>query len=202
VGAGRVPAHAESPRPAVSATVPTAAPQLATLRALVDAGGGPANFTTTSLIDDLTGHHADDEFAALVKRFGALAVQRFVNVFDFTLADALRRLAAQHISAPSVPEPDPADGAVLSERLYGAGVGAGRSFRVETLLDRLTSPSIRGCVTRDVEAAYGDSAQADYRRVFVALMNDLAVTHAFHADASELTKIRANHTGRRGSLVS
>jgi hypothetical protein len=149
------------------------APQLALLRALLTAGGGAANFRTTNLVATLAGADADGEFAALIKRFGAQAVKRSILVFDFSLADALRRLREHTIALPAVGQPDPGDHGALAAALYHAGVDARGSFTAGTLLDDLVSRPVGARVVTDVNAKFGVAVDAHYQVVLRQLMSDL-----------------------------
>jgi hypothetical protein len=142
-------------------SVSTAAPKLPATLALVIAGGGPADFRTTTLIGVLAGPNANAEVAGLTKQFGAPTVREFITTFDFAIADALRLLKAHGIALPASPDPDPKDGKALSAALYAAGLDRSTgSYNVEYMLDNLVSHPLHVQIMKDIDAKYGAAADA------------------------------------------
>jgi len=151
----------------------TGAPALPVTLSMVIAGGGPANFQTTTLVGVLAGPKAGPEVASLTKKFGATKVGNFVKVFNFVVADTLKIVAAKHIALPKTPSPDPKNGKALAAALWGAGQ-TGHGFNVEVMLDRAVSHGIHDQVMTDIDAKYGLAADADYHAVLNQAMHDLA----------------------------
>jgi hypothetical protein len=151
------------------------APGLATTRALIVAGGGPADFKTLTLVAALAGSEANADIARLVARFGAPAVKDFIVTFDFVVADAQRLMKQRGIALPANPEPDPAAGKALSAALYRAGTNVSRGdFRVERMLDRLVSQPVRSQVMTDLDAHHGARAAQNYAVILPELLRELA----------------------------
>jgi hypothetical protein len=104
-----------------SCCVYTGAPALAVTLSMVEAGGGPANFSTVTLLKVLAGPHFDAEVAKLTKQYGKDQVAQFLKTFDFVVNDSLKIVTEKKIALPSQPNPDPKDGAALAGALWAAG---------------------------------------------------------------------------------
>jgi len=155
-------------------SVSSAAPKLPTTLSLVVAGGGPADFKTTTLVGVLAGPNADAEVASLTKQFGAPTVKQFITTFDFVIADALRLVKEKGVALPASPDPDPKDGKALSAALYTAGVDTSTSsYNVEYMLDNLVSHPIHVQIMKDIDAKYGVAADANYHVALLQVMKDL-----------------------------
>jgi hypothetical protein len=155
-------------------SVSTAAPRLPTTLSLVVAGGGPADFKTTTLVGVLAGPSANAEVASLTKQFGAPTVKQFISTFDFVIADALRLVKENNIALPAAPSPDPKDGKALSAALYSTGVdSASGTYNVEYMLDNLVSHPLHVQIMKDIDARYGVAADANYHLALLQVMKDL-----------------------------
>lgn len=151
----------------------TGAPALPVTLSMIEAGGGPSNFSTLTLVHTLAGDKTSAEVASLKKQFGDEKVGNFVKVFDFVVADSLRIVKEKNIALPAAAMPDPKDGKALSAALWGAGQ-TGKGFNVEVMLDRAVSHGIHDQVMDDIDKKYGIAADADYHAVLTQAMNDLA----------------------------
>lgn len=154
----------------------TGKPALATTLSLIEAGGGPAHFSTVALVKTLAGSHTDAELASLTKKFGKEKIGNFVTIFQFIVADSLKIVTADKIALPKTPSPNPKDGKALAAALWNAGQ-TGRSFNVEVLLDRAVSHPIHMQVMKDIDAKYGIAEDADYHAVLNQAMHDLATVY-------------------------
>jgi len=173
LAAGWMPGVTNAPSRFSGPGVYTGAPALPVTLSMVIAGGGPANFQTTTLVGVLAGPKAGPEVASLTKKFGATKVGNFVKVFNFVVADTLKIVTAKHIALPKTPSPDPKNGKALAAALWGAGQ-TGQGFNVEVMLDRAVSHGIHDQVMTDIDAKYGLPADADYHAVLNQAMHDLA----------------------------
>src|SRR6185503_11705097 len=86
LAAGWMPGVTNAPSRFSGPGVYTGAPALPVTLSMVIAGGGPANFQTTTLVGVLAGPKAGPEVASLTKKFGATKVGNFVKVFNFVVA--------------------------------------------------------------------------------------------------------------------
>jgi hypothetical protein len=155
----------------------TGKPALQVTLSMIEAGGGPANFQSTTLLKTLTGAKFNAEVAKLTKQYGKQKVGNFVTVFNFVINDSLRIVKAKGVALPSTPDPDPHNGPALAKALWSAGQ-TGNGFNVEVMLDRAVSHPIHDQVMDDIDKKYGIAADADYHAVLNTAMNDLAAVYA------------------------
>lgn len=149
-------------------------PDLPLTVSMVTAGGGPGAFKTTKLVGVLAGDKTQAELASLTQKFGAANVNSFVNVFDFVVADSLKIVTAAKVALPSTPSPSPADGKALAAALYNAGVDkSSGNFNVEYMLDDLVTHPVHVQVMKDIDAKFGQNADANYHVVLYQAMTDL-----------------------------
>jgi hypothetical protein len=154
-------------------SVYTGAPDLPLTLSMIEAGGGPEHFKTTTLVGVLAGPNADAEVAKLTKQYGAANVKQYLAVFDFVVNDAIKRATEAGVKFPSTPSPDPKDGAALTAALYKAGVDPKVGYNVEYMLDHLVSHPIHDQVMDDIDAKYGKKADAIYHSVTLVVFGDL-----------------------------
>jgi hypothetical protein len=156
-----------------SCCVYTGAPALPVTLSMIEAGGGPKDFSTVTLLKTLTGPQFSAEVAKLNNQYGKDQVAQFLKTFDFVVSDSLRIVTEKNIALPSAPSPNPKDGAALAKALWGAGQ-SGEGFNVEVMLDRAVSHPIHLQVMKDIDAKYGLAADAQYHAILTTAMNDLA----------------------------
>lgn len=156
-----------------SCCVYTGAPALATTLSMVEAGGGPRDFDTVTLLKRLTGPLFGAELHKLTAQYGQAQVSQFVKTFDFVVSDSLRIVEAHHVALPATPDPNPNDGPALARALWNAGQ-SGRGFNVEVMLDRAVSHPIHLTVMTDIDAKYGIAVDAQYHAILRTAMMDLA----------------------------
>lgn len=148
-------------------------PDLPLTLSMVEAGGGPAHFQTTTLVGVLAGPNANAEVAKLTKQYGAKNVKLYLTVFNFVVNDALKRATEAGVKLPSTPSPDPKDGAALTAALYKAGVDPKVGYNVEYMLDHLVSHPIHDRVMDDIDAKYGKTTDGIYHAVTTVVFADL-----------------------------
>lgn len=163
-----------------SCCIYTGAPALAVTLSMVEAGGGPSNFSTVMLLKTLTGPHFDSEVAKLTGQYGKAQVGQFLKTFDFVVDDSLRIVGEKKIALPSQPDPNPKDGQALAGALWRAGQ-TGQGFNVEVMLDRAVSHPIHFQVMSDIDAKYGLAADAQYHAILTTAMKDLAAAYQLNA---------------------
>jgi hypothetical protein len=154
-------------------SVYSGAPDLPLTLSMVMAGGGPANFHTTTLVGVLAGKNADAEVAKLTKQYGEENVKAYLTTFDFVVNDAVKRATEAGVKFPAAPSPDPKDGKALTTALYKAGVDPASGFNVEYMLDHLVSHPIHDQVMDDIDAKYGKTADGVYHSVTLVVFQDL-----------------------------
>jgi hypothetical protein len=164
-----------------SCCIYTGTPALPVTLSMIEAGGGPSNFSTATLLKTLTGPLFDAEVAKLSKQYGKDQVAQFLKTFDFVVSDSLRIVNEKKIALPSAPNPDPKNGSALAAALWGAGQ-TGEGYNVEVMLDRAVSHPIHVQVMSDIDAKYGLAADAQYHAILTTAMKDLAA--AYHLNSS------------------
>lgn len=158
----------------------TGKPALPVTLSMIEAGGGPSDFATLTLVKVLAGSKTDAEVASLKKKFGDQAVTAFVTVLPFAVSDSLKIVKEKGIALPSTPNPDPKNGEALAGALWAAGQ-TGHSFNVEVMFDRALSHDIHVQVMKDIDAKYGVAQDADLHAVLNQAMHDLATVYSFDA---------------------
>ena len=148
-------------------------PDLPLTLSMVEAGGGPAHFKSTTLVGVLAGPNAKAEVAKLTKQYGAKNVKLYLTVFDFVVNDSLKRATEAGVKFPSSPSPNPKDGAALTAALYKAGIDPKIGYNVEYMLDHLVSHPIHDQVMDDIDAKYGKTADGIYHAVTTVVFGDL-----------------------------
>lgn len=139
----------------------TGAPALAVTASLVKAGGG-AHFSTVKALSALAGPKlAKAEIAKLTKQYGAKRIGRFVQVFDYAVADALKIATAAGVKLPAANM----SGTALAAALTKAGMDKDGTFYVEFLLDKAVSHDIHMQVMNDIDKKFGEEADKDYHRI-------------------------------------
>lgn len=151
-------------------------PNLPLALSLVVAGGGPAKFSTGTLVGSLAGDKAAAEVQSLTAKFGKDKVTSFVNVFDFVIADYVAFATANNVALPAAPSPDPKDGKALAAALFEAGNDHG-TFNVEYMLDTLVTHPVHVQVMKEIDAKFGRDADANYHIVLTQAMTDLATVY-------------------------
>jgi len=149
-------------------------PALDVTAALVQAGGGAANYSTaTALVSMLGKPTVDAEVAKLTKQYGADMVTQWLKTFDFAVDDSLKIATAAGIKLPS---PAPLQGKALAEGLVKAGVDSQGYFQIELLLDKAVSHKIHVQVMNDIDKApgFGKKADLDYHLVSNQAFYDVA----------------------------
>jgi hypothetical protein len=148
-------------------------PNLGLTLSLIDAGGGPAKYSSLTLVKTLTGPVFDAEVKSLTDKYGADNVKSFLSTFDFVISDALRLATNAKVALPAKPSVDPADGKALSAALYKAGIDRDGNFDIEYLLDTLVSHDIHVQVMDDVDSKISRKADQNYHIMLTQAFKDL-----------------------------
>ena len=152
-------------------------PKLTNTLSMIVAGGGPAKFSTVTLVGVLAGDKAKAEVASLTAKYGAANVAQFIKTFDFVVADSLKIVTAAKVKLPAKPDPDPTDGKALAAALYTDGVDAKAGFNVEYMLDHLVTHPVHVQVMKDIDAKYGAKADLTYHIALFQVMKDLKAVY-------------------------
>ncbi len=146
-------------------------PALTVTASLVQAGGGPDNFSTVTALNHLLGKKlAAAEVKKLTDQYGADKVNSFVTVFDFVIADGLKIATAAGVKLPDADM----KGKKLAATLVAAGTDKDGTFWVGFLLDKAVTHKIHMQVMDDIDAKYGEDADANYHKIADQAMYDAA----------------------------
>ena len=107
----------------------TGAPALAVTASLVQAGGGPGDFSIATALTSMVGPTlVTAEVGKLTKQYGKARVGSWITVFNFAVGDALKKATAAGVTLP--------DGD-LSGQGPGGDTGEGRSGQAGHVLHRV-----------------------------------------------------------------
>lgn len=160
----------------------TGAPALGVTLAVVEAGGGPKDYKTVTLLQTLAGSAFKPEVAKLTKTYGAGEVTQFLKTFDFIIADALHYVTVKHIALPAQPAVDPKNGEALAGALWGASSIGGGKHSVEVGLDHLVGHALHVQIMNDVDKKFGRAADAQYHVILGTALGDLAAAYKLNAN--------------------
>lgn len=150
----------------------TGKPMLKVTASLVAAGGGPANFSTAKAVTAIAGADlTNKELAKLTQQYGKEKVDQWVEVGDFAVADALKVATAAGVKLPKAnltPKK-------LGPELVKMGIDKKtNTYYVEYMLDKLLSHGIHDKVMDDIDAKFGEAADASYHKISNQAYFDLA----------------------------
>ena len=146
------------------------APMLNVTASLVMAGGGVSNFSTAAAVTSIAGKDlTGKEIAKLTTQYGADKVGMWIKVGDFAVDDALKIATAAGVKLPK----GHLKGAKLGAQLVKLGL-SNNTFYVEFMLDKLLTHKIHDQVMDDIDAKFGEPADASYHRISNQAYYDLA----------------------------
>lgn len=146
-------------------------PALAVTAALVQAGGGPANFSTARALTSMVGAKlVQAEVAKLTKQYGKARVASFLQVGDFAVKDALRIATKAGVKLPQ----GNLRGKQLASTLVTAGLNREGAFDIEVLLDKAVTHDIHEQVMDNIDRKFGGNADANYHKIANQAFYDLA----------------------------
>jgi len=159
----------------------TGDPALTVTASLVQAGGGPSNFSIGTALTSMVG---SDVVTAEVKKlnhqYGGKRVTKWMAVFNYAVSDALTIATKAGVTLPE----GNLTGKDLATTLVKAGLDTDGTFYTEYLLDKAVSHKIHDQVMDDIDAKFGGKTDTDYHRITNQAMYDLA--HALGANDVKL----------------
>ena len=146
-------------------------PMLKVTAALVNAGGGPASFSTAKAVTAIAGAKLTNaEVAKLTKQYGQDKVGDWIKVGDFAVADALKIATAAGVKLPA----SKTTGKALGAQLVKLGLDKHSTFYVEYMLDKLLTHGIHDKVMDDIDVKFGQAADSNYHKISNQAYYDLA----------------------------
>jgi hypothetical protein len=151
-------------------------PDLRLTLAFVIAGGGPAHFSTMTLLHTLAGEHTAGEAARLEGLYGHARVTSFVYTMNRAMQDTLTLVKLNKIALPATPSIDPANGRLLSLAVYNAGVATDGRFDPGYMLEHLLSHPMHVALMHDLDMdpTVGRKRNQDLHIIITTLMKDLS----------------------------
>jgi hypothetical protein len=147
-------------------------PALSVTSSLVQAGGGPADFSIAKAIESMVGPELTKaEVEKLSKQYGKDKVGKWIEVFDFAVKEALKMATDAGVKLPM----GELKGKKLAEMLVKAGLDKENTFWTCYMLDKAISRQIHVAVLDKIDAKWGVEADADYHRITNQAMTDVAM---------------------------
>lgn len=148
----------------------TGAPALTVTASLVEAGGGPEEYSTAKALTAMAGEETvNAEVAKLTKQYGKERITSWLKVFDFAVKDGLSIATKAGVKLPK----GDLTGKELAATLVKAGMDKDNTFYVEYMLDKAVSHSIHETVMNDIDKKFSPKEDADYHRITNQAMYDL-----------------------------
>jgi hypothetical protein len=161
----------ETKRNRFGGPVHTGAPALAVTASLVEAGGGPANFSIAKALVSMGGEElVKAEVGKLTKQYGEEKVKSWRNVFDYAVNEALKIATEAKIALPK----GKLSGKKLASALVTAGLDKAKTFYTCSMLDKVVSHGIHEEVMNRIDAKFGSEANSNYHAITNQAMFDLA----------------------------
>ena len=138
---------------------------------LLEAGGGPANFSIATALTSMVGANlVKAEVAKLTRQYGEQKVKTWLSIFDFAVKDALRIATEAGVKLPK----GNLKGKKLAETLVTAGLDKDNTFYVEFMLDKALSHDIHEKVMDNIDKKYSVEDDSTYHQITNQAMYDLA----------------------------
>jgi len=148
-------------------------PALAATAALIDAGGGAANFSFQAALVSMLGEETvNAEVAKLTKQYSAEDVTGFIDGMDFAVNDAIKLVTDAGITLPAAPAE--LKGADLAKALVKAGTAPDGTFWSGYLFDQALSHDIHNQVMADIDKSVGADADQLTHKLLNQAMFDVA----------------------------
>jgi malonyl CoA-acyl carrier protein transacylase len=159
-------------------------PALAVTSSFVAAGGGAAKFSTAKALVSMLGESTvSAEVAKLAKQYGKARVDKWLAMFDFAVADALRiaTKAKVKLPVPALSGPD------LALTMVKAAMDKDGTVYTEFLLDKALSHAIHEAVMDNMDKKFGPADDLDFHRITNQALYDVAV--ALKVKGAKLAKL-------------
>jgi len=144
-------------------------PALAVTASLVEAGGGPEQFSIAKALTSMGGEAlVNAEVAKLTKQYGEEKVKQWIAVFDFAVADTLRVATEAGVKLPKAN----LNGKKLASTLVMAGQDSKGVFYTCYMLDKAISHKLHVMAMDSIDKKFGAEANANYHMITNQAMVD------------------------------
>ena len=164
-------------------------PDLALTLALVQAGGGAANFKSDRLFGVLAGTHARAEAQNLQRLYGKAKMDAFMQTFTYSVHDLLALFTINHIALPARPSVSPSNGRALSIALYHAGIMPTGKYDCGYFMEHLMTHPIHVMLMHDINVArgHGPAHNANFHLILTRMVADLRNMYTSNGKTAQAT---------------
>jgi hypothetical protein len=141
---------------------------------LLAVGGTPGNFSTVRALNALAGEDVvTAEVTQLRQQYGGPTIDQFFKTFDFAVNDAWTRAGQDNVTFPAAATLSNHD---LAIAVVQSGADNTSTFWTGTMLDKTFSHKVHVQVMSDIDAKYGEPADASYHKIANQMFYDIAQT--------------------------
>lgn len=159
-------------------------PALSVTASFVAAGGGPAKFSAAKALVSMLGEATvNAEVAKLTSQYGKDRVGKWLVMFDYAVADALRIAKEAKVALPAAN----LSGKELALTMVQAAMDKDGTIYTEFLLDKALSHDIHEAVMDNMDKKFGPSDDLDFHRITNQALYDVAV--ALKVKGAKLAKL-------------
>ena len=159
-------------------------PALNVTASFLAAGGGATHFSTAKALTSMVGEKTvTAEVAKLTKQYGKARVGKWLQVFDFAVADAVKIATAAKVKFPKAD----LKGTALAATMVKAAMDKDGTIYTELLLDKALTHGIHNKVMDNIDSKFGADVDLDFHRITNQALYDFAV--AFKVKGAKLAKL-------------
>jgi hypothetical protein len=150
-------------------------PDLGLTLAIVQAGGGAADFDSRFLFRTLAGKHAGAESAKLKRLYGRQKFDAFMRTFNFAMRDIVKLFALNDIALPHQPRVAPTNGRAMTVAIYRDGVMPTGKYDCGYMMEHLMTHPIHIVLMHDIDVApgHGPVNNANFHIILTRMIADL-----------------------------
>jgi hypothetical protein len=147
------------------------APALKVTASFVAAGGGATDFSIATALTSMVGEKlVGAEVGKLTQQYGKDKVDSWIEVFNYAVKDSLKLATTSGVTLPDAN----LKGKKLASTMVKAGLDKDGTFWIGFLLDKAVTHKIHMQVMDDIDAKYGEDADANYHKITNQAMYDAA----------------------------
>jgi hypothetical protein len=159
-------------------------PALGVTSSFIAAGGDAGKFSAAKALTNMVGAATvKAEVGKLTKQYGAKRVGKWLAIFDYAVADAVKIATAAKVKLPA----PTLKGKALAAAMVTAAMDKDGTIYTELVLDKALTHGIHGTVMDDIDKKFSPQDDLDYHRITNQALYDLAV--AFKVKGAKLAKL-------------
>jgi hypothetical protein len=150
-------------------------PDLGLTLAIVQAGGGSADFDSAFLLRTLAGKNVWKELWKLKHLYGKQKVLTFMQTFNFAVRDLVTLLTINHVALPARPRITPVDGRAITIAIYRDGVMPTGKYDCGYMMEHLMTHGLHMVLMREIDMApgQGPTNNANFHIILTRMIADL-----------------------------